>query len=456
MRNRLTRIALAVSGIVVSSLPGTGAFAQEVQPPAQVPAVPSPANVTKSNAAGVQFLSKRYKVSAQEAEERLAFQNELSALATRYAEENPDQFGGIFVDHQPTYKVVILFKDAETRNAIREGVTPQLRRFVQLQKAKRSQKETREITDTLAGTLSASGVRSIVSFNHRNEKFVVTVADQAAAKLVSTLVSADLAPDVLTKVGSLPQDVQSGYVSGDYTYGGWTLYGSTNAPNCTFGYVVRLSDARSGLTTASHCSAVNPKLYVNGHYVTLATAAVTNNSGRYDFKVHPTGSLSVSGYVAYTNNQPIRGYESIVNSAYGYPNNGYFGVQDGLYRVANNLGDVMCKSGQRTGLSCGEVVDNYATYTTVDGVTRSGMVALGYSYERVIGYQGDSGGPVFTSPASDGTIKPAGLVSSANGPSSGPCDTNLRDDCLLYYMPIDRINDSQPMQIKTMTGTLNP
>jgi hypothetical protein len=106
MRNRLTRIALAVSGIVVSSLPGTGAFAQEVQPPAQVPAVPSPANVTKSNAAGVQFLSKRYKVSAQEAEERLAFQNELSALATRYAEENPDQFGGIFVDHQPTYKVV--------------------------------------------------------------------------------------------------------------------------------------------------------------------------------------------------------------------------------------------------------------------------------------------------------------------------------------------------------------
>lgn len=28
--------------------------------------------------------------------------------------------------------------------------------------------------------------------------------------------------------------------------------------------------------------------------------------------------------------------------------------------------------------------------------------------------------------------------------------------CLLHYMPIDRINDYQPMQIKTMTGTLNP
>lgn len=197
-------------------------------------------------------------------------------------------------------------------------------------------------------------------------------------------------------------------------------------------------------------------IYVNGHYVSLGNPALSYGSGNYDYKVHPTGNLSVSGYVAFTNNQPIRGYTNITNSVSGYGASGYFGVKDGSHVVTHSPGLTRCKMGQRTGLSCGEIVNGYTSYTTAGGVTRTGMVAVGKSTQRVIAYEGDSGGPVFTKPASDGTIIPAGLVSGANAASSGPCDTNVYTTCTMYYMPIDRINDQQPMQIKTMTGSYSP
>ena len=285
----------------------------------------------------------------------------------------------------------------------------------------------------------------------------MTVGSAADRAIASKAVPAELAPDLIVSVGDLPRDLQSGYAAGDYTYGGWPLYTAPNDPRCTSGFVVKMSDASYGVTTAGHCSTVNPSIWVNNHYVTLNPAVVWTNTGYYDFKVHPSGQLTTYGYVWYVNNQPIRGYESIVNSVAGYPNSGYFGIEDGLYKVAHVVGSTMCKSGQRTGLSCGQIVSTNATYTTEDGVSRSGMIALGNSSQRVLGYSGDSGGPVFTPPTAGGTVPPAGSVSSANGPASGgPCDTTVYTGCQLYYMPIDRINDAQPMQVVTMNGTVNP
>jgi hypothetical protein len=314
----------------------------------------------------------------------------------------------------------------------------------------------RTTINQLTSIFTAARQPAAVGFDPRSQKFKITVETEAKKPELENLLPEGLRQDVQFRVARLPREAQAGYVSGDYTYGGWVLYSSTNAPDCTSGFVVRLSDARYGVTTAAHCSSTL-KIWVNGHYVTLGAPAVRQGpAGLYDFQVHPTGSLSISGAVAYTNNQPIRGYPSLVNSVAGYADSGYFNIKDGLYQVVPTYGDVMCKSGQRTGLTCGEVVDTYYNYTTPAGVSKQGMVALGYSYERVIGFSGDSGGPVFTYPEADGTVRPAGLVVSTNAVNNGPCDTTVNDFCELYNMPIDRINDQQPMQIKTSTGTLNP
>lgn len=217
-----------------------------------------------------------------------------------------------------------------------------------------------------------------------------------------------------------------------------------------------MSDATYGITTAGHCSVINPSIYVTNHYVTFNPPKVHQNSAKYDFKVHPTDRLTVHGYVYYVNNITIRG-TNIVNSVAGYPDSGYLPIEDLLYSINHATGVTMCKSGQRTGLSCGQIVSNYASYVTEDGVQRSGMIALGNSGQRVIGWAGDSGGSVFTPPV-NGAIRAAGLVSGTNGPSaSTPCDTAVYGGaCELYYMPIDRINDAQPMQVKTLSGSISP
>lgn len=437
--------------------PTSSGYAQETPPAEPAPPAPTPENITKSNAAGVDYLVRAYGISKQDAEERLAVQDELSEKTQEIAAQFGDRFGGIYIEQQAPFRVVVLVKGEDGATIPQSLRLPsRLQRYISTQGSQRSQAETTAIVERLATIFRGAGNRTIVSFDPKAQKFVVTAPDSRIVQAITRLIPPDLLKDVTTRTGLLPKDSQAGYVSGDYTYGGWTLYGPTEAPNCTSGYVVRMSDSRFGVTTAAHCSSVNPKLYVNGHYVTLASAAITQNSARYDFKVHPTGNLDVSGYVAYTNNQQIRG-TSITNSVAGYSSGGYFGVQDGLYRVAHNIGSVMCKQGQRSGLSCGQIIETNASYTTNDGVARAGMVSLGRSSQRVIGFSGDSGGPVFTPPAADGTVKPAGLVSSATQVNeTTPCDTAARSDCLLYYMPIERLKDQQPMQIKTMTGTLNP
>ena len=114
--------------------------------------------------------------------------------------------------------------------------------------------------------------------------------------------------------------------------------------------MVRFSDSTYGVTTAGHCSTINPSILVNGHYVTLNPVRIHQNAERYDFKVHPVGGLTTYGYVFYVNNQTIRGTNIIISVA-GYPSSGYLPIQDGLYTINHGIGVTMCKSGQRTGLS---------------------------------------------------------------------------------------------------------
>lgn len=441
---------LLFSAFLCGSAYSAGAQAPVAPPP------PSPSGATRSDEPGVNYLTAKYGISRREAVNRLKLEQEVGELAQTLRDRDPETFGGIFIDHEPVFRIVLLFTDAETRTLAREQISPTLRQHVQIRRAARSERAVRQLTDSLLDTLQRAGVRSLVRFDHRNQKFIVVVANSSDRAKATDAIPSDVAPDVIVRVGNLPRDAQTGYVSGDYTYGGWAMYAAANDPRCTSGFVVRQSDGTWGVTTAGHCSLVNPSIYVTNHYVTLNPATVHQNSTYYDFKVHPTGRLTVYGYIFYVNNITIRG-TNIVNYVSGYPNSGYIPIEDGLYTINHGMGVTMCKSGQRTGLSCGQIVSDYASYTTVDGVQRKGLIALGNSQQRVIGWAGDSGGPVFTPPV-NGVIRPAGLVSGANAPSgTSPCDTAVYGGaCELYYMRIDRINDAQPMQVKTQSGTWNP
>jgi hypothetical protein len=128
--HHLAKVAVVAATLLISG----GAWAQsEPQAP---PPDPMTAEVTRNDTAGVNFLSRRYGLSAPQAREQLALQQEISALAERLTKDDPSHFGGIFVDHKPPFKVSVLLTDAATRNNFRDQLPPQLRQFVQLVPAK--------------------------------------------------------------------------------------------------------------------------------------------------------------------------------------------------------------------------------------------------------------------------------------------------------------------------------
>ena len=452
--NRVIGISAATIALVLAGQ-SASLHGQPSAPPA-APEPPTAANISRSNQAGIDHLVRAYGVSRDEAATRLRLQDEISELAHALARDDAEAFGGLFIDHEPVYKVTVLFSEQSGRTELRQSISPELRRFVQVRNSRRPLAETHRIIDELSGRLGTTGIRASVAFDHRNQKFMVTVGNASDRDRVAPLVDPGLAPDVITRIGQLPEDLQTGYVAGDYVYGGWISYNASGNAICTMGFVIRNHEGKNGILTAAHCGEPNPRIWVNGHYVTLPTPYHSRTTGNYDFQAHLTGSLTVYGYVAYTNNQPIPGFTSIVNSTPGYANSGYFGIEDGLYNVAHSVGLVRCKNGYRSGLSCGQITNSYTSYTSSTGAVRTGLVEVGQSSQRVIAFAGDSGGPVFTPPNASGYIRPAGSISGGTTTGTAPCDTSARSDCVMYYMPIDRINDQYPMQIRTMTGTLNP
>lgn len=448
-------IALCGSAVLLALLSPASLMAQTSATPPPSPPDPASVAVTKAGAATISYLQKRFNLGQAEAEKRFGLQSEVAVLRSRLEKELASSFAGIRVQHSPEHRVIVQTTDVAGTTAQLGQVSAELRAVLQVASVSRNAADIRKQVDDLVGLLRPGRFAHSVRHDPTTGKFLVTVENQEALALAGTLIPATLRSDVNLTVGTVPKDAQAGYVSGDYTYGGWPLYNASGNFQCTSGYVVRLSDSRYGVTTAGHC-AQSDRIWVNNKYVTLPSTTIQYNGGLYDYRVFLTGNLTISGTVAYKNNKAVRNFPNLVNSVYGYADSGYFRIKDGLYPVGAGYDDVVCKSGETTWLTCGQVSSTYHSYTSSAGISRTGMHLVDFFFERAPGYGGDSGGPVFREEP-DGTIIPAGTLSGVHpGVNGGPCDTNVVTDCYITYMPIDRINDQQPMQIKTNGGTVNP
>jgi hypothetical protein len=183
----------------------------------------------------------------------------------------------------------------------------------------------------------------------------------------------------------------------------------------------------------------------------------------YDFRAHVITGLDNGPWVYYKNNKQVTGYQYINTVAY-LSDWGHFLVTGSLANsTSSNWGHpegmTICKMGQTTGITCGIITEDSASGVDSNG-SFYGLVRVGRSNQKVIAFSGDSGGPTFTAPDTTNRVRAAGIIKSAeaHSTSSGPqpCVTNTAYDCGYYYMPIDRINDVLPMQIKTETGTVSP
>ncbi len=157
---------------------------------------------------------------------------------------------------------------------------------------------------------------------------------------------------------------------------------------------------------------------------------------------------------------PIYYEYSSRNFISGHPSDGYFKVVGTSGYHDQNVGQTVCKSGRTSGLTCGKITHGWATH---NGVT--GWIETGESSQYLYAFRGDSGGAVFRTPTSTGTIVALGIVSAGsienpdgipdNG-DEGPCTADTETlgytgDCRMIHMPIDYIDDHQLLTVETGT-----
>lgn len=385
----------------------------------------------------VTHLMQSYNLSKDDAQMRIDLQGEIIALSERLNTENDPAYADLFILHEPTFKIVIMFADKSDRKPFLESLDPKLRRFIQLKTAKRSRGAVQRDLDALAASLTAPGTVFTSKYDLPNEKFIVTVETEADAAKVAGILPATQKVETEIVVAPLPkiQAIPAGVQAGDSIRGGQPVWQNIVANDvwCSLGYAVNYTSAgivKKGYLTAGHCY---DTMYanINGHYVTLSGPVIDkpNQSGgipgeadgvadKYDFQIWEVTGLTVDNSISYVNK----------NSIPEFPSSGTLKLTSITSFLNQKSGMIVCKSGHTTGITCGEITNGNAYR---DGVY--GWIEVSKTKQTRISDGGDSGGPWFLYPGSSNTITGVGIHTAGNS-VVGPTG-------IAQYMPIDYIDD---------------
>ena len=330
--------------------------------------------------------AEMYHLDLDEAIRRLELQRAVGDLDGLLSHEEQGTYGGLFIEHQPEFRVVVQFADPHGEERLKPRIADgPLAGKVTVRQVARSLDELeaqQAAARHLAGQVEIPVDSDINVHDNRVEVYAVD-ADGFGSRLAA---SALQLPDSVTVV---PVD-QLAILDQVTLTGGATLTG------CTGGFTVRRnSNGELGISTAAHCG--NTQRF-NG---TVLPFRAEDQSGNQDVQWH-----SACGLFDVSNDfQTGIGLRACT------------GTQ---HRDNQAIGSFVCKWGMTTGRTCGNIQSkNYApsyvtnaasTFIRVDGTNlRAG---------------GDSGGPWFVEHLAYGT--------HSGSPGGDP------DDAL--YMPINYIS----------------
>jgi len=358
-----------------------------------------------------------HKVSIAEAQRRLSHLNDIARLEQQLQRESPDTFAGLYIEHHPTYRVVVKFT-GDARSQLARFTKDSL--FV-AESSPRSFELLKSAQDVLAEEMTNLGIEFESGLNIKTSEIDVFVRDRARA--------ADRMKILLPAISFIKLHQTAGFLKTTTLSGGNGLTGSTM--NCTSGFNIVGSIRDLGITTAGHCA--NNVTYTPSPSVALAFQS-EQNSGSNDVQWHkqPTAGTPQQQTNEIT---LIGGPQSSMKITGTTPSS------------ALPLGSTVCKSGISGGYRCGEVADKYSqsnyngslgTYIRVHNISN-----------QALSLPGDSGGPVFGSNIAYGTIHGRGAAGTA-----------FVND--MYFMPVERLSTigvsvvTSPFVIDTIPNVTGP
>jgi streptogrisin C len=337
-------------------------------------------------------LSKARGISFQNALVQLKIDAAVTGPVARLRETYSDRLAGIYVEHEPTPRIVVRLKGGArpTTHIVNTsaGVVP----VDFIVGAAHTQAELHDVLEAKLLVLKAAlpNLQGTATDEKTGEVVLYILGDDAMAAEAQNAANRILG--VPTKVRALPAPVTQ-EVRGS---------GSIDNGTCTGAFVVQKTDgSATGLLTAGHCP------NNNASYTGLdgAVASLTFQAEAY------TASNDVQWYKTNTTNEPIF-----------YASAGVSRTLTGRRTQASTaIGTNVCHYGVTSGYSCGNVeFTDYQPPYLCNGVTCTktyiGVTSFGPNNTLACG-AGDSGGPWFISTVATG-VHSGG---SSTGPAVGAC-----------------------------------
>ena len=297
-------------------------------------------------------MQQNLELVLDEAIHRLKFQDDIGNLNAELTKKEESTFAGLWVQHQPKYRVIVLFTqngDVTLSPYIKNGI---LTDMIEVRKADVTFNQLEVARDRAVQIANELSLPSFSAINVIENQAELYVLDSIQFNTVLQKAGLQLPANVkVVKVNEMPKEVAS-------------IYGGLNLRTCTSGFSVRNSSGTKGVTTAAHCS--NWQTY---------------NGTNLPFK----GSLSGAGYDIQWHSTPGFTDRNLVFD--GTYNRYIYGSK---FSANQWVGEWVCTHGWITNFGCGTIFlkNVYGRDIAVRGVTVA---------------PGDSGGPWFWGNTAYGT-----------------------------------------------------
>lgn len=332
----------------------------------------SPALGQSSNDPILSNYIEAYGVSADEARRRLSYVDKAAALQARLTSEEPTRFAGLYIEHQPSFRVLVRLVG---------GADQLLRRYTDDPAFVAEQAQTplvalRNKQEAVIRSLANSTPELSTDIDIRSGRVKVYVRDPSRARGALAAVGLDETDIVqVTKRFEMTATIQGGEaVNGPTQSDGRYEMG-------TLGFVVTNGSVR-GILTAAHfgeCAGLPTTCVKNApaKHAPSATSLVwqaQQNMGSNDYEWRTaSGTHTLPNIIRYSTTTMVI---TTVRDPRDFP-----------------IGTTVCKQGRTTGYTCGTIESTWSQ-ETYNGQT-GWYVRVKRNTAGAMTDSGDSGGPVF-------------------------------------------------------------
>jgi hypothetical protein len=348
-----SRVQLRLMIGVAAALAATAVSAQQ------------PAGERKSRVA--ETYASRYNVSYEEALRRLKFQTQVGELDARLTEQEKVTLGGLYIEHKPTFRVVVKFTGANgTATLAKYTQDPAYVPAV----AETAYSALLDIQNSLAATLKPLNIKAWTDIDIKAGRVKLYVPDPTVISAATLAGTVKLSPLVdVIKAVSTGGDREASIEGGRGI--------NANGNLCTLGFTVRPSNVTETSTsprymlTAGHCL---PPVTYNG--VTLTRIGVNHNTA------------TANDYSWWSVPSTLQRPTNVIWD--GIP--GYYLEILRFTPYANmSIGREICKYGAQTGYTCGNIASkNYGPVGSPNWFVR-----VHHPLGENMSFKGDSGGPYY-------------------------------------------------------------